>query len=357
MWTSVVCCAHVLRQRGSHKKPTISAVANRADVAISTVSRFLNGGGVSEDVRRRVRHAIAELGYAPSAVARNLATQRTDCIGLAVNSTQSPWFSEILLGIEEALAPSRKSVLLASMMLQGSYNPKAVASWLNERRVDGLILVRFSVRDQPLFASATKHAIPVALIAPDLPADAAYSVRANNLSAGALVAAHLAEFGHRSVGFAGGPRESVDGRERLEGLTNGLAQHGVTIDPQHVNFGQGYGGDAASAYARYFLELPRERRPTAVVLGNDTMGLAFMRVVLERGLRVPKDVSIVGFDGTPDGEQCWPGLTTVTQPTRRMSRDACRALLRHIGGEIGGKRTEEYPVELVIRESSGPPRG
>lgn len=346
----------VLRRRDSRKKPTISAVADRADVAISTVSRVLNGGRASEGVRRRVQHAISELGYAPSVAARNLAAQRTDCIGLAVNSTQSTWFSEILLGIEEALAPSRKSVLLASMILRGLYDPKAVASWLNERRVDGLILVRFSVRDQPLFASATKRAIPVALIAPDLPADAAYSVRANNLAGGALVAAHLAQLGHRSVGFAGGPRESVDSRERLEGLMGGLAQRGISIDPQHVYFGHGY-AEAASLYARQFLEVPCERRPTAVVLGNDTMGLIFMRAVLERGLGVPKDVSVIGFDGTPDGEQCWPGLTTVMQPTRRMSRDACRALLRHIAGEIGGKRTEEYPVELMVRESSGPPRG
>jgi LacI family transcriptional regulator len=338
-------------------KPTITAVAERAAVAISTVSRVVNGGRTSEEVRRRVRRAIDELGYAPSIAARNLVTRRTDCIGLAVNSTQSPWFSEILLGIEEALVPSRKSVVLASMMLRGTYDPAPVAGWIHERRIDGLILVRFSERDQPLYTSASDKGLPVALIAPDLPAEAAYRVRSDNVAAGALVARHLAALGHRSVGFAGGPHDSIDTRERLQGLTLELEQRGVGMDPEHVQFGHGYARDVAEAYARRFLELPRERRPTAVVLGNDTMALAFMKTVLQHGLQIPRDVSIVGFDGTHDGEQCWPGLTTVVQLTRSMARDACRALLRCIDREPSNRRSADYPVELVVRESSGPPRG
>lgn len=336
-------------------KPTINAVADRADVAISTVSRVLNGGRTSEEIRRRVRLAIEELGYAPSVAARNLVRRRTDCIGLAVNSTQSPWFSEILVGIEEALVQSQKSVLIASMMLHGSYDPAPVASWIQERRIDGLILVRFSRRDQPLFQSATDHGLPVALIAPDLPADAAYSVRSDNLAAGELVAAHLVELGHRSVGFASGPHESVDGRERLQGLERGLARHGIGIDPRHVHFAPTYSRDAAIAYARAHLKLPQRERPTAVVLGNDTMALAFMRTVLQGGLRVPHDVSVVGFDGTPDGEQCWPSLTTVVQSTRRMSREVCAALLHRIDRDPSASGKQQYPVALLVRESSGRP--
>jgi DNA-binding LacI/PurR family transcriptional regulator len=272
--------------RALHPRPTINAVADRADVAISTVSRVLNGGRTSEDVRRRVRRAIEELGYTPSVAARNLVTRRTDCIGLAVNSTQSAWFSEI---------------------------------------------------------------------APDLPADAAYSVRSDNLSAGRLVAEHLAELGHRSVGFATGPEEATDARERLQGLEQGLAQRGIAIDPRFIHFGQAYIIGAAIDYAQSFLQLPQAQRPTAVVLGNDTMALAFMRTVLAHGLQVPRDVSVVGFDGTPDGEQCWPGLTTVAQATRRMAKDACRALLRRINRDPAGNARVEYPVQLLVRESSGPP--
>jgi DNA-binding LacI/PurR family transcriptional regulator len=262
-----------------------------------------------------------------------------------------------LLGIEEALAPSHKSVLLASMMLHGTYDPTAVASWIQERRIDGLILVRFSRRDQPLFERATEGGVPVVLIGPDRPADGAYSVRSDNLSGGTLVAEHLAALGHRRVGFASGPQESVDSRERLQGLERGLEQRGIVIDPRFVHFGSAYGRDVAIGYARDFLQWPQQQRPTAVVLGNDTMALAFMRTVLEHGLRVPHDVSVVGFDGTPDGEQCWPGLTTVVQATRRMARDACSALLQRINRDPAGNGLEQYPVQLVVRESSGPAGG
>src|SRR5262245_42266641 len=122
------------------RKPTIRAVAERAEVAISTVSRVVNGGRVSAGVKRRVQRVIDELGYSPSVAAQSLVHRRTGCIGLAVNSTQSPWFTQILGGIEQALSPSKKSVLLASMMLEGSYDPAAVLGWVMEGRVDGLIL-------------------------------------------------------------------------------------------------------------------------------------------------------------------------------------------------------------------------
>lgn len=338
-------------------KPTIRAVAERANVAISTVSRVVNGGKVSQDVRRRVQRVIDELGYSPSIAAQSLVRRRTGCIGLAVNSSQSPWFSQILLGIEEALAPSKKSVLIASMMLKGDYDPGAVLAWLVEGRVDGLILVRYSRRDRPLLDAASKAGLPVVLIAPDLSAPSDFTVRCDNVNAGYLVAEHLVQLGHRRVAFAGGPKESLDTRQRLEGLEEGLRAHGVTLDAGHVWFGSGYARSAAIEFAHAFLQKPSAERPTAVVLGNDPMALAFMRTVLQYGVSVPREVSVVGFDGTPDGEQCWPGLTTVVQPTRLMAMAACQALLDSVERRQPDRTTSaEFAVELLVRESTAPPR-
>jgi LacI family transcriptional regulator len=342
--------------RGGREKPTIRAVADRADVAISTVSRVVNGGRASELIRRRVQRAIDELGYAPSVAAQSLVTRRTGCIGLAVNSTQSSWFSQILAGVEEALAPSRKSVLLASMMLRGEYDATAVAAWIQERRVDGLILVRYSGRDEPLFEAAVDTGLPVVLIAPDTAAPAELTVRCNNLEAGRLVAQHLADLGHRHVAFAGGPRESLDTRQRLEGLAGGLSERGIEIEPRHIWFGQGYSRECGIAYAQSFLQLAVAERPSAVVLANDPMALGFIRTMFQHGVNVPNRVSVVGFDGTPDGEQSWPGLTTVVQPTRRMAADACRALLRRVDAPAAEQRTaDEYGVEMLVRESTAAP--
>ncbi|MET0412049.1 MAG: LacI family DNA-binding transcriptional regulator [Polyangiaceae bacterium] len=338
-------------------KPTIHAVAERANVAISTVSRVVNGGKVSLGVKRRVQRVIDELGYTPSIAAQSLVRRRTGCIGLAVNSSQSPWFQQILAGIEEALAPSKKSVLLASMMLKGDYDPGAVLAWIAENRVDGLVLVRYSRRDRPLLDAATKASIPVVLIAPDLSAPSDFTVRCNNVHAGVLVGQHLGALGHRHVAFAGGPRESLDSRQRLEGLQDSLAAQGVTLAPDQIWFGASYSRSAATTFAEDFLAMAPENRATAVVLGNDPMALAFMRTVLKGGVRVPEDVSIVGFDGTPDGEQCWPGLTTVVQPTRLMAKTACEALLDRVEKRQMDRTTaSEFDVMLLARESTAAPR-
>jgi DNA-binding LacI/PurR family transcriptional regulator len=324
-------------------------------VAISTVSRVLNGGRASELARERVLLAIQELGYSPSLAAQRMVTRRAGCIGLCVNSSQSPWFSQILAGVEEALAPSRKSVLLASMLQGGQYDPSAVLAWIAEGRVDGLIIVRFSERDQPLFQAASSAGLPVVLIAPDLNAPADFIVRCNNVEAGWLVAQHLAALGHRHVTFAGGPPESLDTRDRLKGLSDGLAERGIALAPDQIWFGSDYTADAGEEHARRFLALVPRSRPSAVVLGNDVMALTFMRCLLQHGVAVPAAVSVVGFDGVPDGGRCWPGLTTVEQPTIEMGATACRALLECVENPTRDRVTNmEYGVEILIRESTGP---
>jgi DNA-binding LacI/PurR family transcriptional regulator len=338
-------------------KPTIRAVAERAEVAISTVSRVVNGGRASEVIRVRVQRAIDELGYTPSIAAQSLVLRRTGCIGLAVNRSTSPWFSQILSGIEQALAPGRKSVLLASMMLKGHYDPAAVLAWIAEGRVDGLILVRYSRRDRPLIEAAQRARLPLVLIAPDVAAPADFTVRCNNFEAGGLVAQHLVALGHRRVAFAGGPKESFDTRQRLEGLREGLSENGIAIEPQALWFGASYSREAGVEYARAFLALAPSERPTAVVLGNDPMALGFMRAVLQQGVSVPADVSVVGFDGTPDGEQFWPGLTSVLQPTQQMAISACEALLERIDRRHQeGGTSVEFAVQMLARESTGAPR-
>jgi LacI family transcriptional regulator len=342
---------------GVVQKPTIRAVAEKADVAISTVSRVVNGGRVSAGVKRRVQRIIDELGYSPSIAAQSLVHRRTGCIGLAVNSTQSPWFTQILAGIEEALSPSRKSVLLASMMLKGSYDPAAVLAWVAEGRVDGLILVRYSRRDRPLLDAAAKAGLPVVLIAPDLSAPADFTVRCDNVNAGWLVAQHVAQLGHRLVAFAGGPKESLDTRQRLQGLEEGLREHGISLMPERIWYGPGYARQAGMQYAEDFLARQPAERPSAVVLGNDPMAIGFMRVLLQHGVAVPQAVSVVGFDGTPDGEQIWPGLTTVVQPTRLMAIAACQALLDSVARRQPDRSTAvEFAVELLVRESTTTPQ-
>lgn len=342
------------RRRAARSKPTIKAVAERAGVAISTVSRVVNGGAASKLARERVLEAIQELGYSPSVAAQSLVSRRSGSIGLAVSTSQSQWFNEILGGVEQSLAMSRKSVLLASLTRSGKYDPAAVTAWIAEGRIDGLILVRYSRRDERLLRAANTAELPTVFIAPDLTAPVEFTVRCNNLEAGKLVGEHLVALHHERIAFAGGPEDSLDTRDRLSGLSEALAAAG-RAGPCDIWFGPSYSVEAGTTYAREFLQLDKGLRPTAVVLGNDPMAIGFMRTVLQAGETIPGDVSVVGFDGTLDGETFWPGLTTIKQPTRRMAARACDALLEAIEGQNTERGASlEYGVELIVRESTGP---
>jgi DNA-binding LacI/PurR family transcriptional regulator len=339
-------------------KPTIRAVAQRAGVSVSTVSRVLNGGYASAPVKARVHAAVRDLGYVPSTTARSLVTGRTGIIGVVVKSSQGPWFTQILGGIEEQLVSSRQSVLLASLALSGRYDASAVSAWIREHRVDGLIFARYTRRERPLLDGATKAGLPVVLIGPDIATRVGFAIRCENRKAGRLVGQHLLALGHRRIAFAGGPHDSLDTRDRLYGLGQAMKEDGLDLAGADVWFGDSYDPESGIAYAELLLRRDPAERPTAVVLGNDAMALGFMRTVLGHGLRIPKDLSVAGFDGIPDGALYWPGLTTVIQPTRTMGSTACRALLERIADpEQDRPVTVKYDVELAIRESTGaPPR-
>jgi LacI family transcriptional regulator len=334
-------------------KPTIRVVAERAQVAVSTVSRVLNGGYASAAAKGRVQLAIQELGYAPSITAQSLVTGRSGCIGVVSYTTQTTWFSQILAGVEEQLADSRQSVLLASLMLNGRYDSSRVVAWITERRVDGLMFIRYTRREHGLFTAASAAGLPVVLIGPDIKAPASSIVRCNNLDAGRIVAEHLIGLGHRRLSFAGGPRESIDTRDRHRGLTQALAEREIELPEKRVWFGPNYGHESGVEYAHSYLALPPRARPSAVVMGNDAMALGFMRTVLQQGVKIPEEVSVVGFDGIPEGGLYFPGLTTVLQPAHRMGASGCRALLECIANpDLERTADVQYGVELVVREST-----
>jgi DNA-binding LacI/PurR family transcriptional regulator len=334
-------------------KPTIRVVAERAQVAVSTVSRVLNGGYASAAARGRVQLAIQELGYAPSITAQSLVTGRAGCIGVVAATTQSTWFSLILAGIQEQLADSRQSVLLASLSLNGRYDSSTVAGWISEHRVDGVIFIRYTRREHALFTAATAAGLPVVLIGPDIKAPASSIVRCNNVDAGRIVGEHLLALGHRKLAFAGGPRESIDTRDRHRGLSQALLDQRLELPEKRVWYGPNYAPESGMEYAHSFLALPPRARPSAVVMGNDVMALGFMRTVLQQGVKVPEDVSVVGFDGIPEGGLYWPGLTTVLQPVHRMGASGCRALLECLQNpELERTADVQYGVELVVREST-----
>ena len=336
------------------KKPTITTVAAQAGVAVSTVSRYLNGHYVSGPVRARLSEIIAELGYSRSWTARNLSLGRRGSIGVVVDSSQDPWFVQLLTGIEEELSTRDTSLMLASTELRSTYDPALVFEWIRDRRVDGLIVAKAQRRERTLFRAAFEAKLPTVAVVPDEQVTHAHVLRSNNLAAGALVANHLADLGHRDVAFVGGPQHSIDSQHRERGLRDGLAKRGVRLSADHVFSCGSWDVEAGGAFAETFLEQPLG--VTALVMANDALAFGFMRVALRRGVRMPDDLSIVGFDGLPQGALLYPALTTVSQPMREMGRVACRRLFEALD-DPGRLEKIEFPMELVLRESTAPPRG
>lgn len=337
------------------ERATIGTVAKRAQVAASTVSRVLNGGYASPEARARVEAAIKELGFAPSPAAKSLRLGRAGSIGLVVETSQGAWFTQLLGGVEEELIERHSSVLLGSLALRGHYDASAVEAWIRDRRVDGVIFVRFGKRERPLLNAVQKASIPCVFIAPDERVRAGLVVRAKNRDAGEKIAAHLLALGHRHVWFVGGPADAVDSQDRLAGLKQGLAQGGVQMRASDVQNANSFRAEDGIPAALRWIKAPAKQRPTAVVLANDALAFGFMRTVLQAGISVPGQVSIAGFDGVPEGALCWPGLTSVAQPVQEMGRYACNALMDMIEARsIRPFSAREFPMELVIRESTGP---
>jgi LacI family transcriptional regulator len=322
---------------------------------VSTVSRVLNGGYASREVQERVERVAKELGFTPSVTARNLKRGLKGCLGLVVESSQGAWFQQVLGGVEEELMDESVSIMLGSLEMSGRYDSAAVVQWITERRVDGIIFVRCTGREQSIVAHAQRSALPIVFVAPDEHFDAGPVFRAHNRDAAHDVADHLVSLGHRNIAFVGGPAESVDTQERLAGLREGLAGTPSALRPRAVTFSSGYVASAGIAYATRWLAMPRPQAPTAVVFGNDELALGFMRAVLEHGVRIPDAVSVVGFDGIPLASLYWPGLTTAEQPTRAMGKSASRALLRLVDSAEKTRSPDLHlPMTLRIRESTGP---
>jgi LacI family transcriptional regulator len=337
----------------SVKKPTIRVVAAKAGVAVSTVSRYLNDDSVSPRMKVRLSQVIESLRYKPSRTARNLSLGLKGCIGVVVDSIQDPWFTQLLTGMEEELQSRDISLMLLSLELRDTYDPTIAFEWIDERRVDGLIIAKCHRRDKALVKAAIAARVPIVAVAPDGTLPNVAVVRADNIAAGRALGAHLAELGHKRVAFAGGPQVSIESRHRLQGLREELGKRGVQMRAEDICFRASYEADEGAAFADEFLRQPPH--PTAVVLGNDVLAIGFIRAAQQRGVRIPDDLSVAGFDGILEGARSWPSLTTMAQPMREMGRDACRRLFA-AGTAAEEQTTLQYSMILVARESTAAPR-
>jgi LacI family transcriptional regulator len=329
---------------------TIADIAREAGVSLPTVSRVLNGrGDVSPATRRRVEDLLAQHGDRRRVSG---AAGRANLIDLVFNDLDSPWAVEILRGVEKVAHAAGVGAVVSAV----HHRAASAQQWLvgiRSRNSDGAILVTSELAPQ-LHAELRRLGMPTVVIDPaGVPTFDIPTIGATNWAGGRSAVEHLLSLGHRRVGMITGPPALLCSRARLDGYRAALESAGVTVDDRLVRQGD-FSHESGFGQGTALLELPDP--PTAVFASSDQMALGVYEAARRQGLRVPDDLSVVGFDDLPQARWSPPPLTTVRQPLAEMGRAAARTLLQLVQGESPDALRVELATELVVRHSSAAPR-
>ncbi len=324
---------------------TIRDVAARAGVSVATVSKVINNRyGVASDTSARVQAVIDELGYEASLVAQSLRNHRTNVIGILVADLE-PFSTELLKGAADAIRGSGFELVVYSA---GGHSGDRVGwerrylSRLSGTLIDGAVLVTPTVVD-------VNYGAPIVAIDPHTGQSGLPTVDSDNLRGAQLATGHLLSLGHRRIGMLTGRPDLESAQLRERGYREALQAAGAGVDESLIRCGD-YDPEVSLEQARLLLTAPSP--PTAVFAANDMSAIATIEVATELGLRVPADLSVVGFDNIPESALCAPPLTTVEQPIRKMGERSIELLLSLIRGERSQATHITLATNLVIRQST-----
>ncbi|ADD42567.1 LacI family DNA-binding transcriptional regulator [Stackebrandtia nassauensis] len=331
------------------KRPAVMTdVARLAGVSHQTVSRVLHDSSqVRPETRERVLRAIEELDYRPNAMARGLVSRRSTMIGVITFDTILFGPASTLLGIERAARAKGYGVSIATLEKLDRSSVVEAANTLANQGVSGIVIIAPQTAVSSALHSMPRNLTAVAVeCGPDsgLPA-----VSVDQVGGAAQATAHLLELGHKTVWHVSGPGDWLEARDRIEGWRSILERHGAVEPPVITGDWSARSGYAAGAM------LAAQPDVTAVFAANDQMALGMLRAFYEKGLRVPDDVSVVGFDDIPEAPFLSPPLTTIRQDFDEMGRTAIATLLAILDGD-SDPRPEPIASTLVVRESTGAPK-
>ena len=336
------------------KRATIRDVARRALVSYQTVSRVINGEpAIAPGTRTRVEQAIAELGFRPNHIARSLVSRKTFTVGLVMGDVASPFFPDVVRGAEDVLSPLGYSLVLSSSRRDPEIERRNVVHLL-ERNTDGLILGAPRNRPEELVELVRRAAVPMVFLNRDVQGPNAVSVWVDWPRATAEVVAYLAELGHRRIALVVPSRDEAPFASREHWYRPALGQRDLEPDATLV-VREPISIEGGHRAGLRLLSLPE--RPTAAICHNDTMAVGLLQACAERRVRVPRDLSIVGWDDVPYASLVTPALTTVRVPRHELGRTAAERLLGLMAGRAERAEPEPLPLQLIRRQSCGPPPG
>ncbi|MEJ2766158.1 substrate-binding domain-containing protein [Photobacterium sp. MCCC 1A19761] len=327
---------------------TIKDVAKQAGVSTSTVSHVLNKTRfVSEDISARVMAAVEELNYAPSALARSLKVNHTRTFGMLVTTSTNPFYGEVVKGVERRCYQHGYNLILCNT--EGDIERMhANLDILLQKRVDGLLLMCSEVEEKSFDLFGRHQPVPTVVMdwgPTDFPSD---KIQDNSHQGGYLATRHLIEQGHTQIGCLTGPLDKLTAQQRLSGFTQAMEEAGLPINPGWIIAGsfECEGGEAAfnTLYQRGPL-------PTALFVCNDMMAMGVINTAYKKGIRVPDDLSIVGYDDIKLAKYITPSLTTIHQPKHRLGQQAVDTLLDKIQNKRTSNQVIQLEPTLVVRDS------
>ena len=307
---------------------TIKDVARLAGVGVGTASRALSGkGSVSDDTAERVRIAAGRLDYRPSSIARALSLRRSGAIGVYVPLFDGAFYSGILASIDRVLRASERHMVAATGCGDGSLRQKALdgVHFLIDRDCDGLLIASNNLTDEDCLEIMRRCPRTVVLNR-SVPGHAGRSFSVDHEAAGRLAARALLAEGHREIAVIAGPATTPDNEARMQGFFAELGRHGVEV-PQERRTEGGFLFSGGAAAARHLVEAGGRPRFTALFAANDLMAMSAVSALTQLGVRVPQDVSVIGYDDSRFARYTAPPLTTVHVPIDDVSANGCRLLL------------------------------
>jgi len=343
------------RERKTTSAVTILDVARHAGVSPMTASRVINGNPrVAAELRERVRASVRELGYRPNLAGRSLRTAGSARVGVLYSNPSAAYLNELMLGILEQSSASGVQVLVERC--GDIRSQRAATQRLVEAGVDGVIVPPPLCDSRPTIRDLDERGIPVVAVASGAPLPGVTSVRIDDYQGARAMTRYLLELGHRRIGFIQGDPKHTPAQLRTAAFVDTMAESGLKVTSNLLAEGM-FTYRSGLAAAERLLKL--KRRPTAVFCSNDDMAAATMAVAHGMGLRIPGQLTVVGFDDTPVATTLWPELTTIHQPVTAMGRAAVTLVLEQIRERRQGRtppptdRVMAYT--LVKRQSAAAP--
>ncbi|CAH8190846.1 substrate-binding domain-containing protein [Vibrio aestuarianus] len=327
---------------------TMKDIARLAGVSTSTVSHVINKSRfVSEDIAERVNKAAQDLNYAPSALARSLKMNRTRTIGMLVTTSTNPFFGEVVKGVERSCYHKGYNLILCNTEGDNE-RMKASINTLLQKRVDGLLLMCSTLEGERIEVFDRYPDIPVVVMDWGPMLFASDKIQDNSLSGGYIATNYLIECGHKEIGCITGPFIRHQAQMRYEGYKRAVLEAGLEINPQWIvesDF------ECEGGYEAFNRMLEKGPLPSSIFVSNDMMAMGVLNAAHEKGIRIPEDVSIMGYDDIHIARFMSPALTTVHQPKYRLGKVAVETLLKKLEKETLEPQVVQLDPTLVVRKS------